>query len=481
MPGPQNKSQKDERKANNQKKSSGQSMVVPIAANTLNTVGPILSTVSTAAGYSWRVNVTGTMVTANIGSACTFAANTLNFWGARNDYINRRSEISEEIMAMPKICDSGIGSVTLVTENMPMDEDGYYFYKDGNAVIFAVIKDSDELKTVKLAQSDLFEQNGSALQDLLFPIISQEFESLSKDKPKAITGKLGIALAYLVESLIEASLNLSPIKTLSREQKGLLTKNIHYVVYVSQILCLVACAVAAVAYGVATTVQTNKAESSDGYPNKYIDPILPLGYISASIAIQSIAYFISALAINSQNKNKERIEKEYTNIRAARDKLQVTSSQKQKIKESIAYFSSFAKQVHGVKQRCSLLLESRNEMNPDLFNKLILNELGILSGILDSIRSELKLENLDGSVSLEMAEVKDGIRDLSEDINTDVIESIVSIENKIIELSDRALCSIADHIKRSFLQEKPIHGNEIAIDDEVSVHVQNRNSPRFNA
>ena len=176
MPGPQNKKQKGKSKANSQIAHLDRTVVVPIAANTLNTVGPVVSTVSTAAGYSWSVNVTGTMIAANIGSAFSFAANTLNFWGARNDYSARRSKMAEEIAAMPEIRDSGIESVVFVKEDMPMAEGGYYFYKDQSEDIWVAIRnDKSELHSIPLTiNGGGLEQNSTVLLHLLLPIIYLE-------------------------------------------------------------------------------------------------------------------------------------------------------------------------------------------------------------------------------------------------------------------------------------------------------------------
>ncbi len=479
MPDLQNESQKDENKANSQIAPSRQARIAPIAANILNTVGPVLSTVSTAAGYSWSVNVAETMIAANIGSAFTFAANTLNFWGARNDYSARRSEIAKEIKAMPKICDSGIDSVLFTTKDMPMDEEAYYFYKDEDIWIFIRKKDG-ESEPIRLTENGRLEQNSPASLQLLLPIIHEKLKSLSDDKPKLINGKLGIALAYLAESLIKADPNLAPVRTLSEEQKGWLAINTHSVVYISQALCLAACAAAAVAYGVAAAQpSTNTAETSDGASNEYIDPILPLGYISASIAFQSLGYCISTLGTNSQNQKKVQLEKEYSSMRADRDKLQVTSNQKQKIKELIAYFSWFMKQVQGVEQNFILFLENENEMSPDLFRKLILNELHIFLDVLDSIRNELKPVDIDKSASLKIGEFKDEIIDLSSKIEEDFV-NCQKIGKRVVQILREALSSIGNHIAETFLQDELTHKNETenesAVDSEVSVHVQDEGS-----
>lgn len=462
--------EQDKNKADSQVR-PGRSSWFSTAAALSNVIGPVLGTVSTAAGYSWRVNVAGTMVGSSIAGIFGFAGSAFGFWGAHNDYVDLRNGIAEEVAGMPLIYGSGFDSVLCVTQKENIDEDGCYLFKDEDEAISAII--------VKDGMSEEFELNdyNHPWQHLLLPLIQWP----EKDSGK-IDGDLGLALVNLIENL-EPKLKsiLVPIMPITPEQTSYLRKFIygaHTLVTLGATGC---CIAETAAYGwVSSQTNAEPTDISQGYvdtSDKYADPVFPEWYISTSLFIKTIAVLSAAGITFYQNQREKKLTEEHSNRRIDRDAKQAIANQKESIEKIKICFFSYIERLHNVNQSCRQLLEVSNDIREKSLILLLRDYLKSAQGIFHSLKNEPKLQPIGvgdirekALIIIESIEHQIGL--LLEKINQGTIKPKEALGKDIPQLLENASIQLVEAFRLLILSgnlfEKINSDNAVEINDSRS-------------
>lgn len=253
---------------------------------------------------------------------------------------------------MPQIRDSGIQMVTCLTEDSlnSTSEDGYYLRRsqdeNGTMHIFAIIVENGDGKEFELNDHD------DILRDFILQMIKWP-----ENTDKIIDGKLGLALVNLIEQHPKGpGAPLVLIEHLQEQNnRSRLTKA--KIAYGTQLAALVVCVVGSIGYGISSSSSDPVDSNSDGY----IDPIFPIGYISASLALQAAAVLVNGIMVYGQNRKTSQLEAAHSQRRSDRDEIQTLINGKNGVKENIACLFPYYNKIRSIREQIEIILDATKE------------------------------------------------------------------------------------------------------------------------
>lgn len=357
-----------------QKKNKGKQTdsIISTVATISSFLGPALGIISTGVGYSWRVNVPGTMVSASAGGAITFMGNAFSFFGGNEDYRNLRNRFSESIMGIPKIEDSGVDSVTLIFSDeeistgtqieISVDQE-YKQPSHDNKIDYYLHKNKGDITLTVKCNGQILMHNALGFDKLnkLEKLVLNTTISANdpgKEDTVIITGDNAFALINLIEASLTKEIGdfkhsiQHSVETFPDEDKTRcnIKGSFNSTMYLIQIIGFVFCLVQSIRYGKTAQADNNAVDTSSGY----IDSSFPEAFIVSSLIAQLCATAINLALLSYQKVQTNSLTIEYDNKREEGDKRQGLANEKQKIKENMLRLNPIYEELDDIRTNLSV-------------------------------------------------------------------------------------------------------------------------------
>lgn len=416
------------------------------AAGLSSFISPALGMVSITVGYSWQINITKAMVAANIGGVVGFAGSLFGIFGGYKDHTEQQAKIAAEIQAMPIIRDSGINTVTCITNPYHNYRRGYYLRQESEMTWVTIVQENE-------ARTNLLLDHNPHAQLFLSMI-----HWPANGDSKVIEGNLGIALANLIESHSEyPHLPLAPVAQSMPEQMSNKKTFVYGSVVLLQVISAGLCLVESVAYSYSLTASSNDA-TTDGY----IDPILPEGYVLASTAIKTLAIFCASGMAYYQSHELKELETTHSHRRLVRNREQTIANEKQQVQEIMDSIYSYNDKMQAIPHRGELLFRHSRGIRPDVLKEFLIEELKNAREVLDVFGTELQRSGAKSSQPILSAikDIKLKIKRFSEETDTTTAEEAENLHGEFSRIFHDELIQISDAFRSLFLEKAPIQSSK---------------------